>query len=203
MSMRAHITGIGSWLPERVLTNADLERMVDTSDQWIVERTGIRERHIAAADEKTSDLAVQAARRALADAGLEIGDIDALMVATTTPDMIFPSTATIVQAKLGGAGFAAWDIQAVCAGFVYGLAQADALIRAGQFRRILLIGAETMSRIVNWKDRGTCVLFGDGAGAVVIEARGEEGGVIGSVLHADGSYRDLLKAHHPCPGASP
>ncbi len=203
MSLRAHVAGIGSYLPERVLTNAELERMVDTSDQWIVERTGIRERHIAAPDEMTSDLAVAAARRALADAGIGIGGIDALIVATTTPDMIFPATATIVQAKLGGAGFPAWDMQAVCSGFVYGLAQADALIRAGAYRRVLLIGAETMSRIVNWRDRGTCVLFGDGAGAVVLEAREEEGGVIGSVLHADGSYRDLLKAHHPCPGGSP
>ncbi len=201
--MFTHLTGIGSYLPERILTNAELETMVDTSDQWIVERTGIRKRHIVAGDQMTSDMAVEAARIALKDAGIGIEDIDALIVSTTTPDMVFPATATIVQAKLGGKDFPAWDIQAVCSGFVYGLAVADGMMRAGMFRRVLLIGAEAMSRIVNWKDRSTCVLFGDGAGAVVLEAREEEGGVIGSVLHADGSYRDLLKAHHPHPGASP
>ncbi len=201
--LASHIIGIGGYLPERVLSNAELERMVDTSDTWIRERTGIRERRIIAPEQRTSDLAVEAARDALADAGLGVDAIDALIVATTTPDMVFPATATIVQAKLGGKDFAAWDIQAVCSGFIYGLAQADALIRSGQFRRILLIGAEAMSRIVNWKDRTTCVLFGDGAGAVVLEGREAPGGVVGSVLHADGSYRNLLKAHHPHPGASP
>ncbi len=198
-----HLTGIGSYLPERVLSNAELETMVDTSDSWIQERTGIRERHIVAADQMTSDMAVEAARIALNDAGIGIDDIDALIVSTTTPDMVFPATATVVQAKLGGKDFPAWDIQAVCSGFVYGLAMADGMMRAGMFRRVLLIGAEAMSRIVNWQDRSTCVLFGDGAGAVVLEAKEKEGGVLGSVLHADGAYRDLLKAHHPHPGASP
>ncbi|RMG91557.1 MAG: ketoacyl-ACP synthase III [Zetaproteobacteria bacterium] len=203
MSMNAHIIGLGGYLPERVLTNAELERMVDTSDEWIRERTGIRQRHIIAKHEATSDMAAQAACQALSDSGLSIEDIDALIVATTTPDMIFPATATILQAKLGGKGFPAWDIQAVCSGFIYGLAQADCMIRAGMFRRILLVGAEAMSRIIDWRDRSTCVLFGDGAGAVVIEGRDEEGGIIGSVLHADGSYRDLLKAEHPHEHASP
>lgn len=191
-----HIAGIGGYLPERILSNADLADMVDTTDDWIRERTGIRQRHIIADGEMTSDMAVRAAAAALADAGLGINDIDALIVATTTPDMIFPATATVVQAKLGGSGFPAWDIQAVCSGFVYGLAHADGMMRAGMFKRVLLIGAEAMSRIVDWHDRGTCILFGDGAGAVVLEARDEEGGMIGSILHADGSYRDLLKAHH-------
>ncbi len=196
MTTAAHITGVGAYLPARVLTNHDLERMVETSDEWIRTRTGIRERRIAAEDEHTSDLAAAAAREALADAGITVHDLDALIVATTTPDMIFPSTASIVQAKLGGAGFAAWDVQAVCAGFVYALAQADACIRAGLFRRVLVIGAETMSRIVNWKDRTTCVLFGDGAGAVVLEGKNEPGGLIASVLHCDGRYRELLMAPH-------
>ena len=196
MTMAAHITGVGAYLPARVLTNHDLERMVETSDEWIRTRTGIRERRIAAEDEHTSDLAAAAAREALADAGITVHDLDALIVATTTPDMIFPSTASIVQAKLGGAGFAAWDVQAVCAGFVYALAQADACIRAGLFRRVLVVGAETMSRIVNWKDRTTCVLFGDGAGAVVLEGKNEPGGLIASVLHCDGRYRELLMAPH-------
>ncbi|RMH62930.1 MAG: ketoacyl-ACP synthase III [Zetaproteobacteria bacterium] len=199
----SHIVGLGSYLPERVMTNHDLERMVDTSDTWIRERTGIERRHIIAEDQCTSDMAAEAARRALDDAGLDISAVDALMVATTTPDKIFPATATIVQAKLGGHGFPAWDIQAVCSGFVYGLAQADAMIRAGLFRRVLLVGAEAMSRIVDWSDRSTCVLFGDGAGAVLLEGRAQPGGVLGSVLHADGSYRDLLKADHPHPPASP
>ncbi len=204
MPVRAHITGVGGYLPERVLTNHDLERIVDTSDEWIVERTGIRERHIIAEDQRTSDLALEAARQALADAGIEAGDLDALVVATTTPDMVFPSTAAIVQAKLGVAGFPVWDIQAVCSGFVYGLAQLAGMMEAGMFRRVLLVGAESMSRILDWTDRSTCVLFGDGAGAVVLEARDEgEGGVLGSVLDADGSHRKLLMAAHPHPGASP
>lgn len=199
----AHITGVGGYLPERVLSNQDLEKMVDTTDEWIRERTGIRERHIIDRSQHTSDLAVEAAKLAMEDAGIEISGIDALIVATTTPDMVFPSTASIVQYKLGGKDFPAWDIQAVCSGFVYGLEQADALIRSGFYRRILLIGAESMSRVIDWKDRSTCILFGDGAGAVVLEAREEEGGVIGSVLHADGSYRHLLMAKHAHPGAHP
>ncbi|EAU55066.1 beta-ketoacyl-ACP synthase III [Mariprofundus ferrooxydans] len=200
-----HITGIGGYLPERVLTNADLEKMIDTTDVWIRERTGIEQRHIIAEDQMTSDLAAAAAMQALDDAGITINDIDALVVATTTPDMIFPSTATVVQSKLGGKDFPAWDIQAVCSGFVYGLAQVDGMMRSGMFKRVLLIGAEAMSRIVNWQDRGTCILFGDGAGAVVLEARDAsvDYGMVGSVLHADGSYRDLLKAHHPHPPSSP
>ncbi|RME86256.1 MAG: ketoacyl-ACP synthase III [Zetaproteobacteria bacterium] len=194
--IRAHIVGVGAYLPARVLSNHDLEKLVDTSDEWIRTRTGIRERRIADENEHTSDLAVAAAREALEDAGLSVGELDALIVATTTPDMIFPSTASIVQEKLGGQGFPAWDVQAVCAGFVYALAHADAWIRAGFGRRVLVVGAETMSRIVNWRDRSTCVLFGDGAGAVVLEGREEEGGIIGSVLHCDGRYRPLLLAHH-------
>jgi len=200
-----HISGIGGYLPERIMTNADLEKMVDTTDAWIAERTGIRQRHIIAADQMTSDLAVEAAKAAMADAGITIDDIDALIVATTTPDLIFPATATVVQSKLGGKDFPAWDIQAVCSGFVYGLAQAEGMMRGGMFRRVLLIGAESMSRIVDWTDRNTCVLFGDGAGAVILEAGEADAvnGMIGSVLHADGAYRDLLKAHHPHPPLTP
>jgi len=200
-----HIVGIGAYLPQRIMTNAELVQMVDTTDAWIIERTGIRQRHIIAADQMTSDMAVEAAKAALADAGISIDDIDALVVSTTTPDLIFPATATVVQAKLGGKDFPAWDIQAVCSGFVYGLAQIEGMMRGGMFKRVLLIGAEAMSRIVDWTDRGTCILFGDGAGAVVLEAReaGAENGLIGSVLHADGSYRDLLKADHPHPPSSP
>ncbi len=200
-----HIAGIGGYLPQRILTNADLEKMIDTTDQWIAERTGIHQRHIIAEDQMTSDMAAEAVKAALADAGLTINDIDALVVATTTPDMIFPSTATIVQAKLGGKDFPAWDIQAVCSGFVYGLAQLEGMMRGGMFKRVVLVGAEAMSRIVDWTDRGTCILFGDGAGAVVLEAREHtaENGLIGSVLHADGSYRDLLKAEHPHRPSSP
>lgn len=203
MPASTHIVGLGAYLPERVLDNKELEKIVDTTDQWIVERTGIRQRHIVAADQHTSDLAAAAAQEALDHAGLTIHDIDALVVATTTPDMIFPSTATVVQSKLGGSGFPAWDIQAVCSGFVYALAQLDGMIRAGMFDRVLLIGAETMSRILDWSDRSTCVLFGDGAGAVVLERRQGDGGVVGSVLHADGEYRHLLMASHPVAGSSP
>jgi len=200
-----HIAGIGGYLPERILTNTELEQMIDTTDQWISERTGIHQRHIIAEDQMTSDMATEAVKAALDDAGLSIDDIDALVVATTTPDMIFPSTATIVQAKLGGKDFPAWDIQAVCSGFVYGLAQLEGMMRAGMFKRVVLVGTEAMSRIVDWTDRGTCILFGDGAGAVVLEARDSdaENGLIGSVLHADGSYRNLLKAEHPHQPSSP
>jgi len=201
--LHTHIIGLGGYLPERILSNEELSALVDTSDEWIQERTGIKQRHIIARGQATSDLATAAAQQALDDAGLTIHDIDALVVATTTPDMVFPSTASVVQYKLGGAGFPAWDIQAVCSGFVYGLAQMDGMMRGGMFKRVLLIGAESMSRIVDWKDRGTCVLFGDGAGAVVLESSDRDGGVLGSVLHCDGSYRHLLKASHPHPGASP
>ncbi len=196
MSVQTHIVGVGGYLPERIMSNEELSTMVDTSDAWIRERTGITQRHIIDKSQQTSDLAVAAAQQALDDAGLTIHDIDALVVATTTPDMIFPSTASVVQHKLGGCGFPAWDIQAVCSGFVYGLAQVDGMIRGGMFRRVLMIGAESMSRIVDWSDRNTCVLFGDGSGAVVLEARDEDGGMLGSVLHCDGSYRHLLMAEH-------
>jgi 3-oxoacyl-[acyl-carrier-protein] synthase-3 len=203
MSFATHIVGVGGYLPENIMTNEDLAKIVDTSDEWIRERTGITQRHIIASDEGTSDLATRAGQQALDDAGITVDDIDAIIVATTTPDMIFPSTASMVQHKLGGKNFPAWDIQAVCSGFVYGLAQADGMMRGGMFKRVLLIGAESMSRIVDWTDRNTCVLFGDGAGAVVLEYKDEEGGILGSVLHCDGSYRDLLLAKHAHPGASP
>jgi len=203
MSVSTHIVGVGGYLPERIMSNDELATIVDTTDDWIRERTGITQRHIIAKDEYTSDLASRAAQQALDDAGISIDDIDALIVATTTPDMVFPSTASIVQHKLGGKGFPAWDIQAVCSGFVYGLAQVDGMMKGGMFKRVLLIGAESMSRIVDWSDRNTCVLFGDGSGAVVLEAKDAEHGILGSVLHCDGSYRDLLMAKHAHPGASP
>ncbi|MBF0281107.1 MAG: ketoacyl-ACP synthase III [Zetaproteobacteria bacterium] len=193
-----HIIGLGGYLPEQILHNKDLPAALETSDAWIRERTGIEQRHIAAEGQFTSDLATAAAKQALEDAGLTIDDIDAIIVATTTPDMVFPSTASIVQFKLGATSIPAWDIQAVCSGFVYGLAQVDGMMRGGMFERVLLIGAERMSHILDWSDRSTCVLFGDGAGAVVLEYRddGTEHGVIGSTLHADGAYRDLLMANH-------
>jgi 3-oxoacyl-[acyl-carrier-protein] synthase-3 len=187
----SRIVGTGSYLPEKVLTNHDLEKMVDTTDQWIVERTGIRERHIAADNETTCDLAEQAARRAIDAAGLKPADIDLIVLATTTPDRVFPSTACLLQDRLGIHGCAAFDVQAVCTGFVYALAIADKFIRTGSARRALVIGAETLSRIINWKDRSTCVLFGDGAGAVVL-GDSDTPGIISSHLHADGQYKDLL-----------
>ncbi|WP_070988616.1 beta-ketoacyl-ACP synthase III [Halofilum ochraceum] len=187
----ARITGTGSDLPEKVLTNADLEAMVDTNDQWIRERTGIRQRHIVAPDEATADLAERAARRALEAADRRVGDIDLIIVATTTPDRVFPSTACLLQQRLGIHGCAAFDLQAVCTGFVYALGVADKFIRCGSARCALVIGAETMSRIIDWTDRSTCVLFGDGAGAVVLEAS-DEPGVHSSHLHADGHYSHLL-----------
>jgi len=196
---RAIITGCGSYLPDCVVTNDDLASRVDTSDAWIVERTGIRERHIAAEDEATSDLALAAARRALKDAGLTANDIGLIIVATATPDLTFPATAALVQAGLGMTGGFAFDLQAVCSGFVYALATADNFIKAGQSQRALVIGAEVFSRILDWSDRGTCVLFGDGAGAVVLEAAEGEGtsadrGVLTSHLHSDGRLKDLLFA---------
>jgi 3-oxoacyl-[acyl-carrier-protein] synthase-3 len=188
----ARITGTGSFLPEKVLTNHDLEKMVDTSDQWIQERTGIKKRHVAEDDETTCDLAEQAARRALEAAGKSPEDIDLIIVATTTPDQIFPSTACLLQQRLGSVGYPAFDIQAVCTGFVYALGVADKFIRSGSTRCALVVGAETLSRIVDWSDRQTCVLFGDGAGAVVLEAS-EEPGIISTHLHADGNYENLLR----------
>ncbi len=197
------IAGVGGFLPERILTNDELASTLDTTHDWIVERTGIHQRHIIEKGQHTSDLAKEAGQAALDNAGLTIHDIDAIIVATTTPDMIFPSTASIVQYKLGGKGFPAWDVQAVCSGFVYGLAQLHAMLAAGMFDRVLLIGAESMSRILNWQDRSTCVLFGDGAGAVVLAADSGKGGIVGSVLHADGSYRPLLMASNPSCLATP
>jgi 3-oxoacyl-[acyl-carrier-protein] synthase-3 len=189
------ITGTGSYLPEKILTNHDLEKMVDTSDEWIRDRTGIEERHVAADDEFTVDLAEHAARRALEAAGKKASDIDLIIVATTTPDRVFPSTACLLQQRLDIHGCAAFDVQAVCTGFVYALGIADRFFRAGTTKCALIVGAETLSRIVDWTDRDTCVLFGDGAGAVVLEAS-EEPGVMSSHLHADGSYESLLTVNY-------
>ena len=192
--MRSVLLGVGSYLPERVLTNAELATQVDTSDEWIVERTGIRERRIAADDERTSDLACQASVNALKAARRDAGDIDLVVVATATPDLTFPATAARVQAELGITQGAAFDLQAVCSGFIFALATADSFLTSGQFKRALVIGAETFSRIVDWQDRGTCVLFGDGAGAVVLEAQENAGdrGVISTFLRTDGRMHDLL-----------
>lgn len=187
----SRIIGTGGYLPERILSNADLERMVDTSDEWILTRTGIRERRIAADYESTCDLAERAAREALARAGVAPETLDLIIVATTTPDLVFPSTACLLQARLGNRSAPAFDIQAVCTGFVYALDVADKYLRTGAAKRALVVGAETMSRILDWSDRGTCVLFGDGAGAVVLEA-GEEPGILSTHIHADGTYSDLL-----------
>ncbi len=188
---RSRITGTGSYLPAKLVTNRDLEALVETSDDWIVSRTGIRERHIAAEGEFASDLALHACRGALAAAGRSAADVDLIVLATSTPDMVFPSSACLLQAKLGVKKGAAFDIQAVCSGFVYALATADLFIRSGRHRCALVVGAEVFSRILDWKDRGTCVLFGDGAGAVVLEAS-EEPGILSSHLHADGSYASIL-----------
>lgn len=196
MSFKAVLRGCGAFLPEQILTNEDLSKRVDTSDEWIRERTGIRERHIASEGELTSDLATKAAQAALDNAGLTPDDIDLIVVATTTPDLTFPSTAAIVQAKLGAGAGAAFDIQAVCTGFVYALSTAEKFLIAGQHKRALVIGAETFSRILDWEDRGTCVLFGDGAGAFVLEAQPAEEagdrGIMGSYLRCDGRMVDLL-----------
>lgn len=190
--MFARIIGTGSYLPEKVLTNKDLEQMVDTTDQWIQDRTGIRQRHIAADDQTTCDLAEHAARRALDDAGLEPTDIDLLLLGTTTPDVVFPSTACLLQHRLGMAECGAFDINAACSGFIYALSVADQYIRAGNARNILVVGAETLTRMVDWTDRGTCVLFGDGAGAAVLTAD-ENPGILSTHIHANGGFGDLLK----------
>lgn len=187
----SRIAGTGSYLPKKILSNADLESMVDTTDEWIFTRTGIRERHIVADDETTSDLALHAARKAIEAAGIAATDIDLIIVATTTPDKIFPSTAVILQNKLGIAGCPAFDIQAVCSGFVYALATADNFIKSGATKCALVIGAETFSRIVDWTNRGNCILWGDGAGAVILQASAEQG-LISTHLHADGSYEKML-----------
>jgi len=189
--MYSKIIATGSYLPEKILTNKDLEKTVDTSHEWIVERSGINQRHIAAQDELASDLATKAAQRAIETAGLSPSEIDLLIVATTTPDMVFPSTACIVQSKLGISGSPAFDVQAVCCGFVYALNIADLFIKSGQASNALIIGAEVYSRILDWNDRTTCVLFGDGAGAVVLSSS-EEPGILKTKLHADGSFRDKL-----------
>ncbi len=188
------ITGAGSYLPEKILTNSELAADMDTSDEWIKQRTGISCRHVAAEDELTSDLAKHAGVRALASAGVSAADLDAIVIATTTPDQTFPATAATVQAKLGAFNAFAFDIQAVCAGFVYALDVADALIKSGKAKKVLVIGAETFTRILDWKDRSTAVLFGDGAGAVVLEAATDcEGwGILSSNLYTDGRFRDLL-----------
>ncbi len=189
--MFARVIGTGSYLPEKVVTNDDLARTDDTSDEWIRTRTGIRSRHVAAEGELASDLALPAAQRALHAAGVNPADIDLIIVATTTPDIIFPSTACILQSKLGIAGCPAFDVQAVCSGFVYALTIADLFIRSGQARQVLVVGTEVYSRILDWNDRGTCVLFGDGAGAVVVAAS-DKPGILATKLHADGSHKDML-----------
>ena len=189
--MHARIIGTGGYLPPKVLTNHDVARMVDTSDDWIVSRTGIRQRHIADDGQVASDLALEASRKALAAAGIRPDQLSLILVATTTPDMVFPSTACILQAKLGAGGCPAFDVQAVCSGFVYALATANLFIRAGQCRYALVVGAEVYSRILDWTDRSTCVLFGDGAAAVVVTAS-EQPGILGAKLHADGSYAKIL-----------
>jgi len=197
MIRRSVVAGCGGYLPERILTNDDLAKTVDTSHEWIVKRTGIHHRHIAAEDEKTSDLALAAARRALEAAGLAAAELDIIILATATPDQTFPATATRVQAALGMTRGAAFDVQAVCSGFIYGLSIADNFIRLGQAETALVIGAETFSRIIDWTDRTTCVLFGDGAGAVVLrsqEGNGDNGdrGILSTHLHSDGRYHDML-----------
>jgi 3-oxoacyl-[acyl-carrier-protein] synthase III len=195
--LRSVVLGCGSYLPRRVLPNSELSRMVDTSDEWIIQRTGIRERHIAAEGENTSDMAIAAAREALAAAGVDAQSIDLIVLATSTPDNTFPAAAVSVQAGLGITHGAAFDLQAVCSGFVFGLATADGLLKTGAFKRALVIGAETFSRILDWNDRTTCVLFGDGAGAVVLDAQQmpgtrEDRGILTSHLRSDGRYRSKL-----------
>ncbi len=196
MSIYSRILGTGSYLPPKRLTNADLaaelaQKGVETSDEWIVERTGIRARHFAAPEVACSDLATEAARRAIKAAGIGADDLDLIIVATSTPDMVFPSTATMVQHKLGTAGCPAFDVQAVCSGFIYALTVADSMIRAGSAQKALVIGSEVFSRILDFKDRTTCVLFGDGAGAVVIGAS-DQPGILATDIHADGKHRDIL-----------
>lgn len=189
--MYARIIGTGGFLPQQVVTNADLEKKVDTNDAWIRERTGIHKRHIARDGETTCDLAEQAARRAMDAAGISAADLDLIIVATTTPDLVFPSTACLLQQRLGNRGAPAFDVQAVCTGFIYALSIADKFIRTGSAKNALVVGAETLSRIVDWTDRRTCVLFGDGAGAVVLRAD-DEPGILSTHLHADGTYEKLL-----------
>ena len=195
--IRSQVMGCGSFLPRTILTNADLAKRVHTSDEWIRERTGIRQRHVVAPGEKTSDLALGAAHAALANAKMDVGEIDLIVVATTTPDETFPATATTLQARLGMTRGAAFDVQAVCSGFIFGMSVADNFIKAGQAKTVLLVGAESMSRLLDWTDRTTCVLFGDGAGAVVLQARecagnNSDRGVLNTKLYSDGRLHDLL-----------
>src|SRR5512143_1001985 len=190
--IRSVVLGTGSFAPERVLSNHDLEKMVETSDQWITERTGIQERRIAQADVATSDLAVEAGKRALAAAGMSAEELDLIIVATVTPDMLFPATACIVQDKLGARKTTAFDLSAACSGFIFALSTADAFIRSGIYSKVLVIGAETLSKITDWTDRNTCVLFGDGAGAVVLGPGTDGRGILSTHLHTDGSMGDLL-----------
>ena len=197
MTVRAVVKGIGHYLPERVVPNSEFESFLETSDEWIKSRSGIERRHFAAEDETTSDLAAKAAQNALTDAGMTASDIDAIVVATSTPDLTFPSAATMIQAKLGMEQGFAFDVQAVCAGFVFALANANALILSGQAKTVMVIGAETFSRILDWEDRGTCVLFGDGAGALIISAEdgtgtNEDRGILATDLNSDGRHRDIL-----------
>ncbi|MFN3292893.1 MAG: beta-ketoacyl-ACP synthase III [Gemmobacter sp.] len=197
MTIRAVVRGVGHCLPDRIVTNADLESLVETTDEWIRSRSGIERRHFAAEGETTSMLATKAARAALSDAGLDAGDVDAIIVATSTPDLTFPSVATMVQAGLGMTRGFGYDVQAVCAGFVFALANADAMIRGGLAQRVLVIGAETFSRLMDWSDRSTCVLFGDGAGALLLEAAEGVGtaadrGILSVDLHSDGRHKDIL-----------
>jgi 3-oxoacyl-[acyl-carrier-protein] synthase-3 len=195
--IRSQIMGCGAFLPRTVLSNAELAKRVDTSDEWIRERTGIHQRHIVAKGEKTSDLALHAARAALASAKMDVGELDMIVVATTTPDETFPATATTLQARLGMTRGAAFDVQAVCSGFIFGMSVADNFIKVGQAKTVLLVGAESMSRLLDWSDRTTCVLFGDGAGAVVLQAKKGKGdnsdrGVLNTKLYSDGRLHDLL-----------
>jgi 3-oxoacyl-[acyl-carrier-protein] synthase-3 len=187
----ARIAGTGSYLPDKVLTNADLEKFVETTDEWIRERTGIRQRHIAAEGQTTGDLAFEAARRALDAAGVAASELDLIVLGTTTPDIIFPSTACLLQHRLGANGCAAFDVNAACSGFLYALGVANSFIKAGTAKTVLVVGAETLSRMLDWNDRATCVLFGDGAGAVVLKAS-DEPGILSTHLHADGGYKELL-----------
>jgi 3-oxoacyl-[acyl-carrier-protein] synthase-3 len=190
--LRAKVIATGSYLPDKVLTNHDLEKLVDTSDDWIIERTGIKERRIASGKQATSDLAYEASKAALKSAGLKARDIDLIIVATVTGDMPLPSTACILQDKLDAKKAAAFDINAACSGFVYGLSAADAYIKSGNYRRVLVVGAEMLSKFTDWEDRTTCVLFGDGAGAVILEATEEDRGIVSTKIHSDGSLWDLL-----------
>lgn len=191
MTVYARIAGTGSYLPEKILTNADLEKIVETSDQWIRERTGIQQRHIAAEGQTTVDLAEQAALRAMEAAGVTAKDLDLIVVGTTTPDIIFPSSACLLQARLGANGCPAFDVNAACSGFIFALTTADKFIRSGAAKTVLVVGAETLTRILDWTDRNTCVLFGDGAGAVVLKADAETG-ILSTHLHADGGKKELL-----------